>query len=354
MQESDVPASFVTRWAQDAGGAYTHAIPTTSQIGIQDGAASLPTGFPPLTFLSEAAGGVPPFGIDMNGILAMLSGWSQWCEAGVLAKYDSTFSTAIGGYPKNALLSSTALGTLWLSTVDDNTADPDAGATPDWFNVGRGRLLSVTVYDTPGVYTYAAVPGAQRLRVRGCGGGGAGGGTQATSAGQCAVGGGGGAGANGEVWIEGDGDGTTVNIGAGGTPVSGNAGGAGVACSFGAYLALPGGPGGFAGIAASPPFFNAGGPGADVATSSGASTTPILSGGMPGSGGLAFTTGNAASGQGGSCGDWGAGGIPSADAAGSSGTGAGAGGSGACALPSKSARAGGAGLSGKIVVEAYS
>lgn len=354
MQESDIPASFVIRWAASAGGTYVHAIPTTSQIGIVDGAASLPTGFVPLNFLPVEAGGVPPFGNDMNGILQMLSGWSQWGQAGVLAKYDGTFATAIGGYPKNAMLSSTTLGTLWQSTVDNNAADPDAGATPDWFNAGRGKLINIQAFDTAGTYSFTKTPGANRFRVRGCGGSGAGGGTQATGSGQVAVGGGGGAGAQGEVWIDVDVTGTTIIVGAAGVPVSGAMGGDGGASAFGTYLVLPFGGGGAVGIAASPPFANAGGLGAGVASSVGTDKIIIaLSGGQPGGIGVAFTTSNGASGQGGSCGPWGAGGIPSAGGAGNSAQGNGAGGSGALALASTAAQAGGAGAAGRIVVEEY-
>ncbi len=355
MQESDIPASWLLRWAQNAGGSYVHAIPVPSQIGITDGAASLNDGFVPLNFLPDAAGGVPPFGDDMNGILAMLSGWAQWVQAGVLAKYDATFSTAIGGYPKGALLNSTILdGTLWVSTADDNTNDPDVTPT-GWLNITQGRLIGRTVYVTAGSYTYAAPAGARRTRIRAAGGAGAGGGTQATSGTQVAVGGGGGAGANGEIWVEDDCDGVTVTVGAAGVAAAGMAGGAGGDTSVGTLLACPAGQGGALGVAAVPAFFNGGGTGGAAASSAGADTTAIfLSGGMAGGGGFAFTISNAASGFGGSCAPYGSGGAPVADAAGVPGIGSGAGGSGACALPSEAQKAGGGGTAGIVIMEAYS
>lgn len=124
MLYTDIPARLVKAFAALATGTYVRAIPTTSG---DPNAASLNLGFPPNTFVDEGAGGVPPDGRDMNGILKAISAWSNWQAAGGPVFYDSTFSTAIGGYPKYAILASTTLGRLWQSTVDSNTTDPDAG-----------------------------------------------------------------------------------------------------------------------------------------------------------------------------------------------------------------------------------
>lgn len=124
MLYTDIPARLVKAFAALATGTYVRAIPTTSG---DPNAASLNLGFPPNTFVDEGAGGVPPDGRDMNGILKTISAWSNWQAAGGPVFYDSTFSTAIGGYPKYAILASTTSGRLWQSTVDSNTTDPDAG-----------------------------------------------------------------------------------------------------------------------------------------------------------------------------------------------------------------------------------
>lgn len=128
MQSNQVPAKLSIPFAANAGAAYIRAIPTASQIGITAGAASLNDGFPPLTFQPVAGGGTPPFGQDVNGILNLITQWTQWQNAGGLVTYDSTFSTQIGGYPKNALLASaTSPGSMWLNTVENNTTNPDLG-----------------------------------------------------------------------------------------------------------------------------------------------------------------------------------------------------------------------------------
>ena len=104
-----------------------NAIPTASQIGITPGAASLTDGFPPLTFTPLASGGVPPAGADVNGILNMISANTKWMNAGGTYTWDSTFQTAIGGYPKCAMVQKADNSGWWVSTVDGNTTNPDTG-----------------------------------------------------------------------------------------------------------------------------------------------------------------------------------------------------------------------------------
>lgn len=101
MQLTNTPAKLVLPFA-NAGAKNT--IPTASQIGITAGAASLVDGFPPLTRTPIAAGGVPPSGLDMNGILFELSAILRWANAGGGYAFDGTFAadSNVGGYPKGA------------------------------------------------------------------------------------------------------------------------------------------------------------------------------------------------------------------------------------------------------------
>lgn len=143
MQASQIPAKFLLAWAENAGASYINSIPQTSQIGVNAGRASLNDGFPPLNFLPVGSGGVPPFGGDFNGILNQVTAWSQWQNAGAQVAYDSAFSTAIGGYPKGAILASTTAGLLWLNTVDNNTTNPDSGGT-GWVAILTGTASAST------------------------------------------------------------------------------------------------------------------------------------------------------------------------------------------------------------------
>lgn len=124
MQLTDKPTQLPLPFAATGG---RSSIPAASQIGITAGAASLADGFPPLTRTPIAAGGVPPSGLDMNGILYEMSAVDRWANMGGGYPYDSTYATAIGGYPKGArVLRADGLG-YWLNIADNNTTDPDAG-----------------------------------------------------------------------------------------------------------------------------------------------------------------------------------------------------------------------------------
>jgi len=131
MLAASIPAKFPIPFAANAGGSFVRAIPQTTTT---PGAASLDQGFPPITFTPVGGGGDPPDGRDMNGILKETTLWSQWQQAGGPIGYDPTFSSAISGYPKGALISAAALGSFWLSLVDANTSDPDTGGA-NWAGI---------------------------------------------------------------------------------------------------------------------------------------------------------------------------------------------------------------------------
>lgn len=129
MQSTAIPTRLTTRWAQGANSSYVRDIPA-SDSGLPTGQASLNLGFPPVTALPIASGGIPPDIRDMNGILRTVSDWTRWVASGGPVPYDAAFATAIGGYPKGAILASSSLnGTYWFNGVDNNLSDPD-GATP--------------------------------------------------------------------------------------------------------------------------------------------------------------------------------------------------------------------------------
>jgi hypothetical protein len=132
MQDTDIPYKFSTVWGASAGSGYLTAVIPPTAVG---GAASQVLGFPPITATAPGAGGIPPDIADFNGVLNYLSAWSQWAQAGGPIYYDAAFSTAIGGYPKGAVLAKAAtLGQFWISTVDNNMSDPDTGGS-NWNNL---------------------------------------------------------------------------------------------------------------------------------------------------------------------------------------------------------------------------
>jgi hypothetical protein len=126
MQDSNVPAKYPVLFASSApAGNVTSPIPATAQ---SNGLVSFPTGWQQINFTPLAAGGVPPWGKDFNGLFNVVTAWQQWAQAGGPIFYDAAFSAAIGGYPKWAMLANAAtVGLFWISLVDNNTTDPDAG-----------------------------------------------------------------------------------------------------------------------------------------------------------------------------------------------------------------------------------
>ena len=167
MQDTDTPVKLPAVFANAAGGSYIETIPVASQIGITNGRASFADGFVPLNFTAVAAGGVPPFGKDFNGILFQITGGVRWLQAGGPLFYDGTFSAAVGGYPKGAVLQSATLGKWWQSTADNNTTDPDGGSPANWvapfaysFN-GRVGAITLTSADITGALNSGSLVNAK-------------------------------------------------------------------------------------------------------------------------------------------------------------------------------------------------
>lgn len=129
MLASSIPPKFTVPFGNNAGPGFIRTIPLGSQIGITDGAASLNDGFVPLNMLPVSAGGVPPFGQDMNGVLKQITQWDQWTATGGAPQFDAAFASAIGGYPLGAVVESSTPGYLYLSIVDNNTVNPNVNLT---------------------------------------------------------------------------------------------------------------------------------------------------------------------------------------------------------------------------------
>ncbi|MFS7306569.1 hypothetical protein [Rahnella inusitata] len=137
MNRADAPAKQAVPFG--VNGQREALLPTTP---AGDNTASYDAGFPPVTMILKAAGGLPPKGQDMNQILYELSALARWLSAGAINSYDATFSTAIGGYPKGAVVIGTDGITRYISTVDSNVTNPNASGA-GWFNISSGYLQTL-------------------------------------------------------------------------------------------------------------------------------------------------------------------------------------------------------------------
>ena len=132
MSGAALPPVIPEPFANHADPAFINTIPDTTGVA---GRASYNLGFPPLTMQPVAAGGKPPFGQDVNGILFALSAHDFYVQAGQLFLYSSAVSTALGGYAIGTILGSTDLKTVWFNTTDANTTDPDGGSAVGWVSL---------------------------------------------------------------------------------------------------------------------------------------------------------------------------------------------------------------------------
>ena len=86
--------------------------------------ASVSEGFPEITQKPIANGGIPPAGGDLNGMLNLLSQFYFFTQNGGVYTFSEDVSTAIGGYPKGAVLwyqSQDGANIQVVSNIEDNT-----------------------------------------------------------------------------------------------------------------------------------------------------------------------------------------------------------------------------------------
>lgn len=127
-------------------------------IGQAGNKATYSVGFPQITMTPKSAGGLPPFGRDMNGILYDTTTILQYNQAGGRYPFDSTFATAIGGYAKGAVVQRADLLGSWVSQANNNTTSPE-GASALWQPEGASSYaFSVSNADVTLTNAQAAHP----------------------------------------------------------------------------------------------------------------------------------------------------------------------------------------------------
>lgn len=324
------------------------------------------TGFTAYSVITAGATGTAPLqsvaGLGTSGQLLTSNGagaFPTWQTSSfttpVTVPNGGTGDTSIGAYEvvcggttsTNPLQTVSGLGTSGYVLTSNGAA-----ALPTW-QISPSAALSLQVQVFPTSGTYMPTSGMQYCIIEVLGGGGAGGGVASTSGSQNAVGSGAGSGeyASGLFTAAEIGASQSVAIGAGGTGVSGSNGNAGGTTSVGTLITAFGGAGGLA-FAAASTGYNISGSLGGTGGSGGSYRTPGAAG-LFGFWGLAvnqfMVSGPGANSQ------LGAGGISvvGVSAAGNAALGYGAGGSGAANLTSQSARAGGAGTSGIVIVTEY-
>lgn len=121
-----------------------NAIQLTQQAGQDPEDATYQEGFPPVTMLNEDAGGLPPKGLDFNGIFYELSSpIAHYCR-GDRIQFDADYAAAIGGYAKGWIVASNDYQKDYISLVDNNLADPNGTNTTWAVYAGQGSVPTAT------------------------------------------------------------------------------------------------------------------------------------------------------------------------------------------------------------------
>lgn len=123
-------------------------IPETRTSGIAENAVTYNDGFPQITMTPVVAGGKPPSGKDMNGILHEISEHIVHLNKGGMYQFDATFANKIGGYPKGAVLVANNLDALFLSLVDKNKTNfNSASYNGKWLKFSNPIINNLTTND---------------------------------------------------------------------------------------------------------------------------------------------------------------------------------------------------------------
>lgn len=127
--------------ASQAGGAY-NTIPFSTATA---GAFSIDIGYPAETSQPLASGGIAPRRLDENGAFNLLSQHTAWQNAGGQYFFNSTLSTALGGYPKGAVIMSDTKLFSCVSAIDNNTGNFNSNPSligTDWIIYGGVNMVA--------------------------------------------------------------------------------------------------------------------------------------------------------------------------------------------------------------------
>ena len=130
------PTRITVTWAADGN---KNTINVDRTASDENNKATYRTGFPQVTMTPKASGGLPPFGKDMNGILADITSMLQYHQAGMTYPFDDDFADAIGGYNRGALVLQDDKTGFWVSTVNENTSNPEIDGN-NWVPLNTGAL----------------------------------------------------------------------------------------------------------------------------------------------------------------------------------------------------------------------
>ena len=123
MQSLTQPVLLLKPFAESGD---KNTIPVTNTDSTNPQRADLTNGFPAITSETPDNNGLPPERKDFNALGYLTTTYDFFYQAGGQYTFDSTISTAIGGYPEGARLWYRPAGgdtIIVRSLIDDNTYD---------------------------------------------------------------------------------------------------------------------------------------------------------------------------------------------------------------------------------------
>lgn len=144
MNSSDSPSRVAKAFSVN-GSKNTIPVDSTPST-ISGGIATFDSGFPPVTMQPLSAGGIPPSGMDFNGVLYSVTLQQQWQNAGMAYPFSQTFSDAISGYPKGSVIPNSSSTGQWLNLNESNITSPESssGASTGWVPLNNYGVTSIS------------------------------------------------------------------------------------------------------------------------------------------------------------------------------------------------------------------
>lgn len=145
MNSSDTPSRIVKAFGVNG---LKNTVPVDSNTTTDsNGVATFDKGFPLITMQPLSAGGIPPSGKDMNGVLYSTTIQQQWQNAGMTYPFSQDFSDAVSGYPKGAIVPSSVYTGQWLNLNEANGTPPESttGASTGWVPINNYGVTQITM-----------------------------------------------------------------------------------------------------------------------------------------------------------------------------------------------------------------
>ena len=145
MNSSDTPLRITKAFGVNG---LKNTIPVDSSTTTDNsGIATFDKGFPDITMQPLSAGGIPPSGKDMNGVLYQITQKQKWADAGGGYQFNTDFADSVSGYPKGAVINSSSLSNKWLNVIEGNSTAPESstGAYTGWVPVEAYGITTLSV-----------------------------------------------------------------------------------------------------------------------------------------------------------------------------------------------------------------